>query len=426
VAAFFSSYGFWILAALCVAATLALMLPPLLRDRAPASGARQRDLNVAVYRDQLQEMAADRDAGLLSAEQFAAARGELESRLAEDALAAPEAQVRAAAARWPAILLAVLLPLAGFGLYAWRGTPKALDPAARVPVPTDAAMGMPAIEKMVAQAEAKLRDNPKDVDTWTMLARSYATLQRWPEAWKAYQFAAELKPDDASLLAGQAEALAVMKGGALQGEPLRLAQRALEIDPRNPKALELAAAGAFQGKDFARAASFLERLQAELDNDDPFKQEVLATLNKARQLAQGGMPAAPGAPAQPPGAAPAQPPAAAPAGAVIRGTIELAPAVAARVTPQDTIFLLARGAAGGPPVAVVRGPAGQFPLEFELSDRHAMNPNNRLSQQPAVSVVARISKSGQPKAQSGDLEGSVDAVKVGAQGVRLVIDRVVP
>jgi len=424
VAAFFSSYGFWILAALCVTVALALMLPPLLRGRAPAGGARQRDLNVAVYRDQLQEMAADRDAGLLSAEQFTAARGELEARLAEDALAAPEAQVRAVAARWPAILLAVLLPLAGFGLYAWRGTPKALDPAARVPVPTDAAMGMPAIEKMVAQAEAKLRDNPKDVDTWTMLARSYATLQRWPEAWKAYQFAAELKPDDAGLMAGQAEALAVTKGGALQGEPLLLVKRALQIDPRNPKALELAAAGAFQGKDFARAASFLERLQAELDNDDPFKQEVLATLNKARQLAQGGAPSMPAAPAQPPAAAaPAQSPAAV---ATIRGTIELAPAVAARVTPQDTIFLLARGAAGGPPVAVVRGPAGQFPLEFELSDRHAMNPNNRLSQQPAVSVVARISKSGQPKAQSGDLEGSVDAVKVGAQGVRLVIDRVVP
>lgn len=73
------------------------------------------------------------------------------------------------------------------------------------------------IEKMVRQAEAKVRANPKDGASWAMLARSYVELQRWPEAWKAYQFASEQKPDDASLLAGQAEALAVMKGGALAG-----------------------------------------------------------------------------------------------------------------------------------------------------------------------------------------------------------------
>lgn len=65
-------------------------------------------------------------------------------------------------------------------------------------------------------------------------------------------------------------------------------------------------------------------------------------------------------------------------------------------------------------------------MDFELSDRLAMNPGNLLSQHQQVTLVARISKSGGPMAQSGDLEGSVKGVAVGAKGVKLVIDRAVP
>jgi len=69
---------------------------------------------------------------------------------------------------------------------------------------------------------------------------------------------------------------------------------------------------------------------------------------------------------------------------------------------------------------------GAFPLPFSLNDSMAMNPANLLSNHQEVVVVARISKSGNPLPQPGDLEGRVTGVKVGAADVELVIDRVLP
>jgi cytochrome c-type biogenesis protein CcmH len=90
------------------------------------------------------------------------------------------------------------------------------------------------------------------------------------------------------------------------------------------------------------------------------------------------------------------------------------------------LFLFARAGQGGPPVAAVRASAGKLPLEFELNDSMAMNPGNTLSQQKQVMLVARVSKSGNPMAQAGDLEGTVADVKVGATGVKIVIDQAKP
>jgi cytochrome c-type biogenesis protein CcmH len=67
-----------------------------------------------------------------------------------------------------------------------------------------------------------------------------------------------------------------------------------------------------------------------------------------------------------------------------------------------------------------------MPLAFRLDDSMAMMPGNLLSTQREVVLVARISASGNPIAQPGDLEGRLEGVRVGAEGVRLVIDRVLP
>jgi cytochrome c-type biogenesis protein CcmH len=65
-------------------------------------------------------------------------------------------------------------------------------------------------------------------------------------------------------------------------------------------------------------------------------------------------------------------------------------------------------------------------MEFELNDSMAMNPGNTLSQHKQVVLVARVSKSGNPLAQIGDFEGTVPNVKVGATGVKILIEQVRP
>ena len=46
--------------------------------------------------------------------------------------------------------------------------------------------------EMVARLEARLRDNPKDLQGQTMAGRSYMTLQRWEDAKKAWSVVLEL------------------------------------------------------------------------------------------------------------------------------------------------------------------------------------------------------------------------------------------
>jgi cytochrome c-type biogenesis protein CcmH len=141
-----------------------------------------------------------------------------------------------------------------------------------------------------------------------------------------------------------------------------------------------------------------------------------------RRLQAGGAAAAGAAPAvtEAPAAKTA-----APAGSV-SGRVDVAEALKPRIGPQAAVFVVARAAQGGPPLAAVRLPLATWPLSFRLDDSMAMIPGSVLSGQRAVALVARISASGNPIAQPGDLEGRLDGVAVGSDGVRLLIDRVLP
>ena len=106
---------------------------------------------------------------------------------------------------------------------------------------------------------------------------------------------------------------------------------------------------------------------------------------------------------------------------------KLASTLAAKVSAGDTVFIFAR-AEKGPrmPLAILQLKAGDLPTRFSLDESNAMAPGMKLSAFPAVMLVARISKSGNASAQSGDLEGSVGPLKPGTQNIQISIDRVIP
>jgi cytochrome c-type biogenesis protein CcmH len=107
----------------------------------------------------------------------------------------------------------------------------------------------------------------------------------------------------------------------------------------------------------------------------------------------------------------------------VSGIVQLAPALAARVAPDDTLFVFAR-AAEGPrmPLAVVRAQAKDLPFKFTLDDSSAMASGMKLSSQKQVIVGARISKSGNATPQNGDLEGASPPVEIGASGVTVLVN----
>ena len=105
----------------------------------------------------------------------------------------------------------------------------------------------------------------------------------------------------------------------------------------------------------------------------------------------------------------------------------MAPALASRVAPGDTLFVFAR-AAEGPrmPLAILKRSAAELPLSFTLDDSMAMSPELKLSSATELRIEARVSRSGDAIAKPGDLTGELSPVKPGAKGLQLSIDRVVP
>jgi cytochrome c-type biogenesis protein CcmH len=418
---------FWVAAVVCVVIALIFVLPALMRTRAGAGKAARRDVNIAVYRDQMKEMEADRANGLLSEAQYQTAKLELEARLADDALGLEDtAEPGRAGSRKLGYTLGAILPAAAFGLYFWLGNPASLvaladAQSAAAPSAMAGAPGEHDFMKMLQKVEEKTRTNPDDGAAWAMLAKTYGAMERWPEALKAYENAVRLLPKDASVLSGYAEALALTNNRVLTGKPIELVQKALEIDPQDMKGLELAGIHAYQEQNFAQASFYFKRLYPLLPPESPYAQDILAAQKEADRLAKTGLTGLDNL-ANPP---PASDKAAA-SGATIKGSIDIAPALKSRLAATDVLFLFARPGQSGPPVAAVRASASQLPLEFKLDDSMAMNPGNTLSQHKQVILVARISKSGNPMAQPGDFEGTLPNVKVGASGVKIVIDQTRP
>jgi cytochrome c-type biogenesis protein CcmH len=200
----------------------------------------------------------------------------------------------------------------------------------------------------------------------------------------------------------------MQQGGNLEGAPLRLIEQALQSNPANLKALALAGTAAYERRDYAAAVGYWSRAQAGAPPDSDFSRGLQSSIADAR--AAGGAAVAPAA-----------------AGASISGRVSLAPALAARVSPDDTVFIFAR-AVDGPrmPLAIVKRRAAELPLSFSLDDSLAMSPETKLSAHAQVVVGARISRSGNALPQSGDLEGQSAPLANRAAGIELQIDRVRP
>ncbi|MFZ5556729.1 MAG: c-type cytochrome biogenesis protein CcmI [Pseudomonadota bacterium] len=403
-----------------VLVALAFVLVPLLRSRQPDPGAQRHALNLAVYRDQLDELARDLDNGAIPRAQYEQAVAELKARLLED-VPAQDGVNRQANRRGPlygvALALGVALPVAAALLYLSLGTPQAL---VAPPTPTAGASGHSQeeaqVEAMVNALAAKLESNPNDAEGWSLMGRTQAALGRFDASAQAFERALALRPDDAQTLADLADSLAMAQGQRLAGRPAELVERALTLDPQHPKSLALAGAAAFERGDYRGAVERWERLRTVMPPGSEIVSQLDQSIAEARQ--RGGLASAP------PIAAPAGPAA---GNAHVKGVVKIAPALTEKVAPGDTVFVYARAAEGPPmPLAIVRKSASELPLAFDLNESMTMAPGMSLANFSEVVVTARVSKSGSAAPQSGDLEGVSGPVKVGQTDLEVVIDRVRP
>jgi len=282
---------FWLICAVMVAIALAFVLPTLLQRAETTDNDKdtKQQANIEIYRDQLRELEADLANGIVSPEQYAADRDEIERRLLADVSGEADETKKAPPAapdRAIAYGLAFGIPAAAIALYLLVGTSAALSGVPPGPVVNSGNAGMTqqGIEANVATLAKRLEQNPNDADGWSMLGRSYLSLEKYREASDAYARAASIKSQDADVLVEYAFALAMANGRQLQGQPAELVKRALQIAPENPRALELAGSVEFEAKNYKQAIVYWQKLLDKSAGDAELSKTITERINEAKAL----------------------------------------------------------------------------------------------------------------------------------------------
>jgi cytochrome c-type biogenesis protein CcmH len=312
----------------------------------------------------------------------------------------------------PLVGVAIVLVVAlSAGLYNFQGSPAQPSGSG----------ALPEMDDVVAALAARLTANPDDLNGWKMLGRSYMTVGNYAGAVQAFEKAVELESaEDAQSLVSLGEALLAESGAGIAGRIASLFENALAIDPNNPQALFYGGIGAFNRNDTELAADRWEQL---MSLNPPA--EIQGTLQQRIAEWRGEeMPAVAEAapePAQEVAAPVAQP------GAVISARVSLTVAAAESLPDEASIFIIARDPAQpAPPIAVVRRRLSELPITIGLGDSESMMAGRSLSSFAEFELLARVSTSGQPNAQSGDWYGSQIVKPAENNAIELPINQQVP
>lgn len=308
------------------------------------------------------------------------------------------------------LLIALVLPLGTGALYLLVGTPAALNGV------TAAAAAPISMQQALAELRTHLQQQPDDLQGWMLLAQTSSMLRQPAEARDAFDHALKLAPNNAEAMIGWAENDSMTRSDhRIEGRALELLKRAVQLHPDSQRGLWLLGIGNFQRGEYREAAATWRLLQPQLEPGSNVAKAVAEQITVADARAGGAPPAAASSSA-----------AVAPQGATLQVQVTLAPALKDKLAPGDALFVYARAENGPPmPLAVAKLDPAQLPTTVTLTDAMAMTPAFKLSSVERVFVGARISHSGQPVAQPGDLEGDAGVVAVERKTpVKISIDKV--
>lgn len=419
---------------LLIVATLLFLLPPLWQGSKSKNVIERKDLNILVYKDQVAELESDLRNGNITQDQFDLAQSDLERSLLQDVEGeSGVAEARSDSGKYAAIVIAIVVPLVAISMYAVMGEGKrGFDPQNfRAGMTTEGHDGT--LEQQIRKLQDFVQENPDDLQSRIMLARSYYFLKQYQAASDEFaRTVAMTGEQEPGLLADYADALAMATGRNMAGKPYDLVKKALSMDPNHQKSLWLAATATYQAKDYKTTLEHWLTLRKQFPEGSDNYVQMTRNIAEVKQFL--GMPIeeevavmqkAQEAPAATAAIEEAAPESGAPA--KVSGIVVLDPSLKDKASPGDTLFVFAR-AASGPrmPLAIIRTTVSELPLDFTLDDSSAMNPQMKISRFKEVVVGARISKTGNAMPQSGDLSGATDAIPLGSEGLTIRINSVNP
>lgn len=401
-------------AACMMLAAYVLVLPAVMKSRQDES-VDQDQVNLALAREQLRDLEADRANEKIDVETFNQLKSELEQNLLQNVdLDRIQSDAKGKSSPLTLIALIVLIPLISLAVYLNTGSRLALDDVARAEfLAQQEAAATPDIEAMVAQLAERLKAAPDDGEGWWMLGRSYLVMGQLEDAKLAFAKALPLQDGNADLMADFADTLGRLNQSDLTGEAKPLILRALKLDPNQQKARWLAGLLAFQEERYAEVEDLMAPLMAMTDENSEIQASIQRLIDEASSRLEEGVSPTASLKAQADDAAERLSASASETDetAVIRVSIELDPTLASDIQQDDTVFVFARAVQGPPmPLAAQKLRVSDLPVTVTLDDSLAMRPGMGISSQDKVTVVARVSRSGQPMASSGDIQGQVENV----------------
>lgn len=396
---------FIICAALITVATLALLIWPLKRTRNTISFERHAQ-NIHFARERLEELEAQLENATITATAYEALKLEIESTLAHDLDIANSEKHRQQDAprrsnKIAISLLIVGLPLSAIGFYFLAGTPEAIELNT---IQASESLTPGQINSAIADIEQRLIDNPDDLEAWKVVARTYMALGEYAKAENAYQQILKLEGDSAETYAALADTSGLKANGQITDQAMSFAIKALGLNPNNRQALWLAGLGSAQRSNMADARQYWGNLVPLLDSVPQQQQELRDIIAQSFQEA-------------------GEQQATSPTANRLSVTVSLSPEMAALADPNDVVFVFAKAKQGPPaPLAAKKLRVSDLPMTLSLSDSDAMIAQLTISKFEDIVVSARVSKSGQPIPQNGDLESkSVDTKNDSQENINVVI-----
>lgn len=393
-----------------------------------ANSTDQEAVNITLARERRETLDVALAEGAIDQTTFDYEREQLEHDLAADLSAEGETTHRKGGQLGAAVLICTFIPIAAGALYLHIGNPSAITQARTAPAAEiEQAQSVPDMEQMLPEMEARLTQQPEDVDGWRLLGRSYLSMGEYTGARRAFEQALTLDEQHVPTITQLAESIAMMQQGDLSGEPLLYIKKANALDPDNEHALWLLSIAQQQAGDHTSAMQGFDRL-IDLAQGNV---EALNTINQMRSRSVDAMSGANvNAGDLPRAESPAtnQNNASATQTASIDVTVDLSAQAREAASDEQVVFVYATATNGPPmPLAVSRLNVKDLPATITLDDSMAMVPNMTLSAFPMVTVGARISSTGEAIAQSGDwFTEAAELAPASVNNIELTIDQQKP
>jgi cytochrome c-type biogenesis protein CcmH len=404
---------FWIVVAALLLVGLVCVILPVLRAPTDLQSTDRQQQNINIARDKKSALDEQLSDASLTQAEYDNALVELQTSLALD-LEKSESDNVNQQGKWVVWVLIFALPLASIGLYLKVGEYQVIEN------PALAAIAQPnnqtpqidmTLDQMVEIVKERLQKNPDDARGWFVLGKTMMEKGDFDEAVTAFQRTFDLVGDqESSVLFSLADALSMQKDGLMAGEPEAIIQQGLKITPQDPTGLWLAGLAAEQRQDYKTSFDYMTTLLPLVANNAESTTEVnrfIASLQDQDSTL----------------IAPTKEPI---QSRSVKVSVSLVDQFKTQVSFDNAVFIYAKAASGPPmPLAVKRLTVKDLPVTVELSDADAMIPSMMLSSFEDIIIGARVSKSGNPMAQPGDLyieTGPIDRSDI-TDGVRLSISK---